>query len=109
MLPLKGETGGMLLIQDLTTGPLEVGDQINPEAVRSALELLRLFPEMVGLQYSEERGLIFHQADYPIYLGTGDMAEKIAILNALLQDLGADGIQPKYVDVRFIESPFYRY
>jgi hypothetical protein len=36
------------------------------------------------------------------------VAEKITILNALLQDLAAEGIQPEYVDVRFIESPSYR-
>jgi hypothetical protein len=98
----------MLLIQDLTTGPLEVGGQVNSEAVRSALELRRLLPETVSLQYSEDRGLIFHQADCPIYLGTGDVAEKMVILSALLQDLASDGIQPEYVDVRFIESPSYR-
>jgi cell division septal protein FtsQ len=108
ILPLEAESEGMLLIQDLTTGPLEVGGQVNSEAVRSALELRRLLPETVSLQYSEDRGLIFHQADCPIYLGTGDVAEKMVILSALLQDLASDGIQPEYVDVRFIESPSYR-
>ena len=109
ILPLEGDLEGMLLIQDLTIGPLEVGDQVDPEVVRSALELRRLLPETVVLQYSEDRGLSFHQADYPVYLGAGDMVEKVAILNALLQELAADGIQPQYVDLRFKESPYYRY
>jgi cell division septal protein FtsQ len=108
MLPLETELEGMLLIQDLTTGSLEVGDQIDSEAVRSALELRRLLPETAVLQYSEDKGLILHQADYPVYLGTGDMAEKVAILNALLRDFALEGIQPEFVDVRFIESPSYK-
>lgn len=109
ILPLEGELEGMLLIQDQTIGPLELGDRINPEVVRSALELRQLLPETVILQYSEDKGLSFHQWDYPVYFGIGDMAEKMAILDALLQDFAFEGIQPEYVDVRFIESPYYRY
>jgi cell division septal protein FtsQ len=108
ILPLEAELEGMLLIQDLTTGPLEVGDRVNPEAIVSALELRPILPETASLQYSDRKGLIFYQAEYPVYLGTGNMAEKMVILNALLQDLVSDGIQPEYVDVRFMESPFYR-
>ncbi len=106
ILPLEGESEGMLLIQDLTT---EADDQINPEIVVSALELRRLLPETAALQYSEDKGLIFHQWGYPVYFGTGDMTGRIAILSALRQDLEADGIQPKFVDVRFTESPCYSY
>jgi hypothetical protein len=109
ILPLESELEGMLLIQDMRTGPFGVGDQIDPEVVRSALELWRLLPETGVLQYSEDKGLILHQADYPVYLGAGDVAEKVAILNALLRDFALEGIQPEFVDVRFIESPFYRY
>lgn len=109
ILLLEGESEGMLLIQDLTTGPLEVGDRIDPEVIRSALELRRLLPETVVLQYSEEKGLIFEQWGYTVYFGAGDVAEKMAILNALRRDFAFEGIQPEFVDVRFIESPFYRY
>ncbi|MBM4466655.1 MAG: FtsQ-type POTRA domain-containing protein [Chloroflexi bacterium] len=117
ILPLEGESEGlrpeaqpegMLLIQDLTTGPLEVGDRIDPEAVRSALDLRRLLPETVVFQYSEDEGLSFHQGGCPIYLGVSDMVEKVAILDALLQDLASEGIKPQFVDLRFKESPFYR-
>jgi len=109
MLPLEGELEGMLLIQDLTPGPLEVGDRIDPEIVRSALELRQLLPETVVLQYSEDKGLSSEQRGYPIYFGIGDVPEKTAILNALLRDFAFEGIRPEFVDVRFIESPFYRY
>jgi hypothetical protein len=71
--------------------------------------LRRLFPETAVLQYSEDQGLSFDQWGYPIYFGTGDVAEKMAILNALLRDLSSEGIQPAYVDLRFKESPSYSY
>ncbi len=109
MLPLEGELEAMLVIQDLRTGPFEVGDRIDPEVVRSALVLRRLFPETAVLQYSEDQGLSFDQWGYPIYFGTGDVAEKMAILNALLRDLSSEGIRPAYVDLRFKESPSYSY
>jgi len=108
MLPLEGEWEGMLVIQDLSPIPPEVGHRQDPEVIRSALELRKLLPEAVGLQYSEDRGLSFYQEGYPIYLGRGDMAEKVAILDALLRSLASDGIQPQFVDVRFLESPYYK-
>jgi cell division septal protein FtsQ len=108
ILPLEGEWEGMLLIQDLTSVPPEVRHRIDPEVIRSALELQKFLPETAVLQYSDDRGLSFHQEGYPIYLGKGDMAEKMKIVNALVQSLASDGIQPQFVDVRFPESPYYQ-
>lgn len=108
ILPLEGEWEGMLLIQDLTPVPPEVRRRIDIEVIRSALELRKLLPETIVLQYSEDRGLSFHQDGYPIYLGTGDMAEKMKIVDALVQSLASDGIQLEFVDVRFPESPYYK-
>jgi len=108
ILPMGDELEGMLLVQDLTSGPLEVGDRIDPEVIRSVLELKRLFPETVAFQYSEDRGVIFHRG-FPVYLGIGDIAEKVVILNALVKDLAFEGIKPEYVDLRFKESPCYKY
>ncbi len=108
ILSLEGELEGMLLIHDLTADSFEVGDRIDPEVVTSALELWQALPT-AALQYSEDKGLSFEQWGYPIYFGTGDVAEKMAILNALLRDLSFEGIQPEFIDLRFKESPFYRY
>jgi hypothetical protein len=108
ILPLEGEWEGMLLIQDLTSVSPEVRHRIDPEVIRSALELRKFLPETAVLQYSDDRGLSFHQEGYPIYLGKGDMAEKMKIVNALVQSLASDGIQPQFVDVRFPESPYYQ-
>jgi len=108
MLPLEGVWEGMLHIQDLSPLPPEVRGRIDPEVIRSALELAKLLSEAVVLQYSDDRGLSFHQDGHLIYLGSGDVAEKLKIVNALRQDLASDGIQPQYVDVRILESPCYK-
>jgi len=108
VIPMESELEGMLLIQDLTAGPIEVGHRIDPEVITSALELRQLLPEVSALQYSEDKGLILNREGYPIYFGTGDMAEKVAILKALLQDLTFKGIRPQFVDLRFKESPYYK-
>jgi cell division septal protein FtsQ len=108
ILPLRDELEGMLLIQDLRAGSLELGHRIDPEIIASALELRQLLPEATAFQYSEDKGFTFDQRGYPIYFGTGDIAEKVAILNALLQELASEGVQPEFVDVRFKESPCYK-
>jgi hypothetical protein len=108
ILPLRDELEGMLLIQDLREGSLELGHRIDPEIITSALELRQLLPEATVFQYSEGKGFTFDQRGYPIYFGTGDMAEKVAILNALLQELASEGFTPEFVDMRFKESPCYK-
>jgi cell division septal protein FtsQ len=106
-LVLEGEFEGIPLIEDLTPGPLEVDDGIDPEIVASALELGQLFPEATAFQYLENKGLSLDQGSCSIHFGVGDIAEKVAILNALLQDLASEGVQPEFVDLRVKESPCY--
>ena len=108
IFPLRSELEGMLLIQDLRTSPLEIGDPIDSEIITSALELQQFLPEATVFQFSENEGFRFEQRGYPIYFGTGDIAEKVAILNALVQDLAFEGVTPEFVDMRFKESPCYK-
>jgi cell division septal protein FtsQ len=107
ILPLEEESAGMLLVQDLTPGPLDPGEQVDPEAVRSALEWRRISPDTSAIQYSEDKGIMYHPEGYPVYLGTGDMVEKVAILNALLREFALEGIEPRFVDLRFLGSLCY--
>ena len=108
ILHLERGWEGMLLIQDLSPVSPEVRGHIDPEVISSALELAKLLPETVALQYSDDRGLTFYHEGYPIYLGSGDVTEKMKIVDALLHGLAFDGIQPEYVDLRFLESPCYK-
>ena len=108
VLPARGELKGALLIEDSTPGPLQVGDRLDPRVIESALELHRLLPELAAVQYSN-KGLSFRQqGGYPIYLGVGDMAEKVAIMKALVRKLAAEGVQPEYIDLRFKDGPCYK-
>jgi hypothetical protein len=38
----------------------------------------------------------------------GDMATKVALLNALRQNLAARRVQPQLIDLRYESSPYYR-
>jgi cell division septal protein FtsQ len=108
IFPLRSELQGMLLIQDERTSPLEVGNRIDSEIITSALELQQFLPEATVFRFSENEGFIFEERGYPVYFGTGDIAEKVASLNALVQDLASKGVTPEFVDVRFKESLCYR-
>ncbi len=108
VLPARGELEGALLVEDLAPGPLRVGDRLDPRVVESALELHRLLPELAAVQYSDQGLSFHHQGGYPIYLGVGDMPEKVAIMKALVRKLAAEGIQPEFIDLRFKEGPCYK-
>jgi len=108
ILPLEGEWQGILRIQDLSSVAPEVRGRIDPEVIKSALELARLLPGTEAIQYSDDMGLTISRDGRPIYLGKGDMADKLKIMDALLRDLAADGTQFEYVDVRFLDSPCYK-
>ena len=55
-----------------------------------------------GLSYRDERGWMVH-------LGVGDdMAQKLAVYEAVVAELAAQGVEPLYVDVSNQAKPFYR-
>ena len=108
ILPLGGEWEGMLHIQDLSPVAPDVRGRIDREVIRSALELARLLPEANVLQYSDDRGLTLYRDGHPIYFGSGEIADKIKIMDALLQELAYEGRHFEYVDVRFLDSPCYK-
>ena len=55
-----------------------------------------------GLSYRDERGWMVH-------LGLGDdMAQKLAVYEAIVTELAVQGLTPSYVDVSNQDKPFYR-
>jgi cell division septal protein FtsQ len=109
---LTAQTGaeGELLVEDQDSEPLRPGDRVDAGAVAGALQLQKLMPELLAVRYSSRTGLSFrHSLGCDVYLGTGtDMAEKLAILQALVEQLAASGEHPEYIDLRFKESPCYK-
>jgi len=103
-----GAEGG-LVVEDQDSYPLQPGARVDVAAVAAARQLQELLPELTTVRYTPQTGLSFtHALGCEVYLGTGtDMAEKLAILEALVEHLKASGERPEYIDLRFKESPCY--
>lgn len=110
VLTAQTDAEGGLVVEDQDSEPLRPGDRVDAAAVVGALQLQRLMPELPAVSYSSRTGLSFrHSLGCDVYLGTGtDMAEKLAILQALVEQLTASGEHPEYIDLRFKESPCYK-
>lgn len=103
----RGELEGLLLVEDLSSHPQD--QQPDPAAIQAALQLKSLLPELTEVQYSPKIGISFrNRRGWLIYLGTGDhMAEKVAIMRALISHLLAKNIQPELIDLRY-KRPYYK-
>ena len=110
VLTAQTESGGGLVIEDQDGRPLHPGDRVDAAAVAGALQLQELLPELSAVRYTPQTGLSFrHSLGCDIYLGSGtDMAEKVAIMQALVEQLAASGKHPEYIDLRFKGSPCYK-
>jgi cell division septal protein FtsQ len=93
-------------------GPLPTGeDELLAEPARVALAELwasgvEIAPE---LTYVPSRGFeIVDERGWRVIVGQGTgMDERLKVLSIVAADLEARGIEPKFVDVRFPEAPYY--
>lgn len=107
--PVQGEATPSILVQDIRPG---LPDRVDPEAVTAVQQLLTLLPDLQIVEYAPVTGLRFtHAKGWLIYLGTGnDMEYKISILHAIeAQFADQDVAQPSLIDLRFPDSPYYRF
>jgi cell division septal protein FtsQ len=109
---LSRQTGSEngLVVEDQGVSPLRPGDVVDAAAVAGARQLQSLLPELSTVRYTPQMGLSFrHSLGCDVHLGTGtDMAEKVAIMQALVEQLADSGERPEYIDLRFKESPCYK-
>jgi hypothetical protein len=80
------------------------------ERVRVALsELWATGRNVSPLYYVPERGLTFvDERGWRVILGQGPgMDRRLQVLEGLAADLEARGLTPKFVDVRFVDAPYY--
>lgn len=110
VLTVQTSSEGGLVVEDQDSGPLHPGDRVDAAAVAGARQLQSLLPELSSVRYTPQTGLSYrHPLGFDVYLGTGtDMAEKLAIMQALAEQLTASGEHPQYVDLHFKESPCYK-
>jgi hypothetical protein len=103
----------MVFVIDYSERHLRVGDRIEPPGiVQSALQMAATLPGEQVFFYHPDRGLSFthrvNDAEWPVYVGTSEaLPRKIQVVQALTQHLLANGIQPRYVDVRWPDHPVY--
>ncbi len=128
--PSRGELGGLVQIlatgSPLTAEPGQVEDiqasmikgQAAPAApflpveMVNALQLLAPFvPEDTTLIYDPEYGLGWNDTrGWQVYFGqqVGDMAVKLNIYQAIVENLTQKGISPAMISVEYPDAPFYR-
>jgi cell division septal protein FtsQ len=107
--PAQGGDAPKLLVRDIRPG---LPTEVDAGAVVAARQLTRLLPDLKEVSYAPVKGLHFvHDAGWIVYLGIGDdMPYKMTVLHAIERQLSsADAPQPSLVDIRFPETPYYRF
>lgn len=104
------ESTNDLHIYDLDTLPVRPGDIVNASAVRTAIALHALMPEVSRFDYTAERGVSIMTAQgWRAYFGDDEaLVSKVNNLKAMLNTMVAQGVQAEYIDLRFVGSPYYR-
>ncbi len=110
VVPPRADLPGALTIVDTDAQLVSPGQRLDPPILAAARSLHRLLPELPVMNYSHATGISFITREgWPVHLGGGqDMDAKLTVLVALRKDLLARGVSPEFIDVRFVERPFYK-
>lgn len=105
----QGDPATTVVIEALDGNPLLPGQQLKAEWLDAIRMSASALPEMQSFRFTNARGVEFDDASgYPVYLGIGtNMDERVAVWRALREQLAGKGIQPKYIDVRYVLAPYY--
>jgi hypothetical protein len=96
-----------LAIQALAAQP----KKIDAGAILAAQKLAAQVPAGTALAYSQEDGLGWADpAGWKVYVGmnTADLDQKLAVYQAIVQNLQQKGLQPAVISVASVNAPFYR-
>ena len=77
----------------------------------SALLLSGHMPKNTNLVYSEKEGLGWHDSGgWDVYFGKtlDDLEMKISMYQAIIDQLKQKSIKPTYVNLEFLNAPYYR-
>jgi cell division protein FtsQ len=110
VFPPHADLSDTLTIVDTDAQPVSPGQRLDPTIIETAQSLRRFLPNLRVMEYSRTTGISFTTGEgWPVYLGDGrNMDAKLTILVNLRQDLLARGVKPEFVDVRYVEKPFYK-
>jgi len=100
----------LLTICDLDNQPLEPGDQVDQTALNAVSGLHKLLPEVKVFEYSRAKGVsLLDTQGWRIYFGDDQsLTEKVANMRAILQVIANDDAPVEVIDLRFVDSPYYR-
>jgi cell division protein FtsQ len=110
IMPYRADLGDALTIIDIESQPISSNQELDPTILEAAYSLRRLLPDLRVMHYSRATGISFQTPEgWPVHLGDGqDMDAKLTILVTLRKDLLTRGVAPEFIDIRFVESPFYK-
>ncbi len=109
LMQMRQESADRLVILSQEPDKLQIGDQISLEVLASALLLRRERPNIESLYYDLDNGLSYQDGrHWRAYFGVGrDVAQKLAVYEALVADLQSRGLQPRYISVINKDKPYY--
>ena len=98
-----------LLVHDVRAEPPEY---VDGQALVAARQMIPLLPEVREVEYAPSVGLRFvHARGWMVLLGSGsDIARKVDVLRKMeVKFAGQETVQPELMDLRFPESPYFRF
>jgi cell division protein FtsQ len=110
IVPPRAELSDALTIIDTDAQPVWPGQRVDVSVLGAVRTLHHWLPELSVMDYSHTKGIGFHtQEGWPIYMGDEqNMDTKLTILVALRKQLLAQSVTPQFIDVRFVNRPFYQ-
>ena len=109
LVPARGDGNGLLVLQSQVKEPVGENETIPSPVLEGALLLKELRPNINKLYYSPGNGLSYQDGrGWLTHFGTGtDMAQKLVVYEAIIEDLLQRQITPEYISVRNQARPYY--
>jgi hypothetical protein len=99
----------LLAVRDLDSVQLKPGEHVDRVALNAASGVHRLLPQAGVFDYSRSKGIQWmDERGRRIFFGDDQrLAEKVACLRALEVKIEGNGSEVEFIDVRFVQSPYY--
>ena len=110
LMRARQELPDLMIIFSQEVEKRKVGETIPKEVLAGALQLRQERSNIEALYYEPNNGLSYQDGrNWRAYFGVGiDMVQRLAIYEALVAELQARDLQPKYISVINKDKPFYR-
>lgn len=106
----RGGAAGLVTVTCEDDVPVHIGDRLPDGIVEAALQVNELKSGITALSYTGQNGLAYDDPrQFRVYLGYGpDMNQKLAVVDAIVEDLMSRGLRLEYLSVMNTEKPFYK-